>query len=125
MSTTLDSLVARAEGAGVLRAYKVNEVPETPDGDYIVLTLGEGARASTRVDGRSPSRSHPLTVQIFAATDDGITTLVGLVEDAFYDQLLNELDGEPFCWRELQIGPTRDPDGGGLLYVLHTYRFQS
>lgn len=121
----LSTLVGLAEDAGVLRAYKVNEVPANPPGDYIVLALDAGNRKSTRTDGRSPGRTKGFSVQINAKTSDGIDALTTKVEAAFYDQNLTGITGSPFCWRALQVGPMRDPDGGGWLYALHTYRYNA
>ena len=120
----LDLLVARATTAGIHRVYKLGEVPAVPVGaSYAVLAVDPGQRAGTRVSGDSPGLTRRITAQLFASTDDGIQDLVARADAAFYDQTLTEFDDDPFCIRELAVGPIRDPDGGSLLYILHTYRF--
>lgn len=122
--TTLDALVTRAKTVGgALRVYKLGAVPSTPGDTYMVLTLDDGTRASTRTDGRSPNRRYRLAVQLFAKTETGLDDMATRAETSFYDQTLTELPDDPFCVRELATQPGRDPDGGGLLYTLHVYRY--
>lgn len=122
--TVLSDLVARAQAAGALRVYEAGKVPSAVVGGYLVLSLDSGSRASTRADGRSPSRVRTLSVQVLAQSHDGLMAMADLADAAFYDVTLTEVPGTPFCWRDIATQPTRDPDGGGWLYMLHTYRFQ-
>lgn len=120
----LDLLVARAQAAGITRAYKLNEVPAQGAGSaYAVLGLDSGAPSGQRVGGASPSSVRRLTVQCFGTSMAALEDIWRRADAAFKDQHLTELDDDPMSVRELQTTPTRDPDTGGVLYILHTYRF--
>lgn len=119
----LDTLVARAKTAGVVRAYKIGEVPATPGDTYMVLSLDVGFRSSTRVDGRSPNRVRRLAVQLNARSDDGFRDMATRADAAFNEVTLTGIATSPYCWREMHVGPTRDPDAGGWIYGMNTYRF--
>ena len=120
----LDLLVDRAETAGALKVYKVGAVPTTNPGDaYIVLGLDTGTPTSTRTDGRSPNTTRRITAQLHSRWIEGVLDMAEYADEAFKDVVLTELDGDPYCWREMATQPARDPDAGGWLYALHTYRY--
>lgn len=121
----LDLLKTRLVAAGTTRVYKAGEVPPGPTYPYSVVGLDTGTPSSGRTDGRFPNTRYRLTVQMFSRTDDGLRDLATEADEAFKEVCLTELDGDPYCWRELAapVPPQRDPDGGSVLYALHVYRF--
>jgi hypothetical protein len=119
----LDLLLARATTAGISRAYKLGAVPSSPVYPYAVLGLDTGTPVSTRVGGDSPDLRYLLTVQMFGKVDDSVRAMATAADVAFKDATLTQLDRDPFCWRVLSTPITRDPDTGGVLYALHTYRY--
>jgi len=122
--TRLDLLVDRLKTlGGVKRAYKVGEVPELPKAPYCVLSLDTGVPSTYTNDGSSDTL-RGLSVQIFAEDDDGVQDMAARADNAFRGVCLTELDHEPMSIRDLATNVTRDPDGEGLLYVLHHYQFQ-
>lgn len=119
----LDLLKTRLNTAGALRVYKFGEVPKSPAAPYCVVSLDTGTPYSTRTDGRSPNTRWLLAVQLFGQSDDAVRDMAEYADEAFKDVVLTEIDGDPFSTRVLQTAIIRDPDAGGLLYALHTYRF--
>lgn len=122
--TDLDLLVTRMKSTGAQRVFKVNAVPPTDTGNaYAVLGLDTGLANRRRVTGNASTDTHTLTVQCFSPSEAGVMDMARYADLAFNEQALTEFDDDPFCWRSLTVGPIRDPDVGGLLYVLHTYRY--
>ena len=123
---SLDLLLARAKakpGASILRAYKFGDVPALPVAPYVVLSLDTGAPSTYSLDGSSDSMVR-LTVQCFGGSYDAVKDMARRADIAFRDVVLTEIPGSPMCNREMQTPVVDDPDGEGLLYVLHTYRYQ-
>lgn len=121
--TSLDLLVTRAETVGgIVRVYEAGSVPKSPDGAYVALSLDTGTPSTYSLDSSSDSM-HLLAVQCYGSTQDSALDMARRADLAFRDRVLTELPGEPMCNRTLATQPNRDPDGGGLIYVLHTYRF--
>lgn len=123
----LDSLVARATSAGVLRPYKFGSVPKPPVGQdmaypYAVLSLVPGAPQVRMLDGSGEPMGR-FTVQVFARSADTLHDQAKALFDAFDGVELSEFDGAPVCWQELATAPYRDPDTAGVLDITHTYRF--
>lgn len=119
----LDLMVARATAAGARKVYKVGAVPSQPGDGYMVLSLDTGTFVNRRTGGGSDNKLRRLNAQCFGIHADAVQTMADLADAAFNDVTLTGLTGTPYCFRELNIGPTRDPDAGGLLYILHVYRF--
>lgn len=120
---SLDLLVTRLKAAGVVRVYKLGEVPAVPASPYSVLSLDSGTPSTYTLDSSSDSMRR-LSVQMFAKSQTTLTDQAERADAAFRDVYLTELPGEPKCNREMQTPVIRDPDGEGLLYLLHTYRYQ-
>lgn len=119
----LDLLLTRATSAGMTRVYKLGAVPASPVYPYAVLGSDTGTPSSTRVGGDSVNMRHLLTLQMFGRTVESVLGLASLADAAFKDVTLTELSDDPFCFRVLSTAITRDPDTGGVLYALHTYRY--
>src|SRR5690606_3122979 len=119
---SLNMLVMRVKAVGVLRVYKLGEVPATPASPYMVLALDSGTPSTYTIDSSSDSMRR-LSVQIFAKSHAVISAQAELADAALRDVYLTELPGAPKCNREMQTPVIRDPDGEGLLYLLHTYRY--
>jgi hypothetical protein len=115
-------MVARAEAAGITRAYKLGEVPKSPSGSYVVLSLDSGTPSTYDLTGSSDSMRQ-LAVQIFGDSPAGLDDLTARTDTAFRDVYLTELPDSPRCNRVLATRPSRDPDGEVLLYVLHVYQW--
>lgn len=118
----LDSLVARATSAGVLRPYKFGAVPGSPAHPYAVISLAPGAPQVRMLDGSGEPMGR-FTVQVFARSADTLHDQAKALFDAFDGVELSEFDGAPVCWQELATTPYRDPDTAGVLDITHTYRF--
>lgn len=122
--TSLDLLKTRAETVGGIdRVYKTGSVPKVPRGAaYVVLSLDTGTPSTYTNDGSSDSM-HMLAGQCFGATQDAARDMAHRLDLAFRDKVLTELVGMPLCNRTRATQPTWDPDGGGLVYILHVYTF--
>lgn len=120
--SALDLLIDRAVAAGVLRVYKLGAVPQSPAYPYAVVSLGSPDSVGRMLcgDGWTDRR---LVVQMFGRSLDSVEELATFMDDAFEDVPLTELPDSPFSWRELSTPPYRDPDTGGVLSAVHTYRF--
>lgn len=120
----LSLLVDRMKSAGALRVYELNQVPAVdPKLAHTVLGLDSGTFVNRRIGGGTDSRARRITAQCFGPTWEAVTAQAEFADQAFEDATLTELDGDPYCIRELSTPPTRDPDLGGVLYILHTYRY--
>lgn len=115
-------MVARAEAAGIVRAYKQGAVPAKPGGSYVVLSLDTGTPSTYTAAGGSDSMRQ-LLAQIFADHPDGIADLASRADAAFREVYLTELADDPYSTRVMSTRPARDPDGEELLYVLHVYQW--
>ena len=120
---SLDLLVARMKSAGAQRVYKVGNVPASPGDAYAVLSLTTPRTVSRRTSGDTSASQRILSAQCFGRSEEAVMDMAEYADEAFQEKALTEFPREPFCTRDLNIGPTRDPDGGGWLYILHTYRF--
>lgn len=118
----LDDLAALAVTAGVTRAYPVGSVPATPTYPYAVIGTDAGTPTNRRLGGGTDRKPRRVTVQIFGKSDDSVLALADLADAAFEDKVLGSLAGDPFSMREMQTPIMRDPDAGGVLNVLHTYK---
>lgn len=115
-------MVDRLRSVGAARVYTLGSVPKKPDAPYYVLSLDSGTPSTYSLDSSSDLMRR-LSVQIFAKSHAVISAQAATVDAAFRDVYLTELPGEPKCNREMQTSVVRDPDGEGLLYLLHTYRY--
>ena len=118
----LDDLAALAVTAGVTRAYPVGSVPPTPAHPYAVIGCDTGTPTNRRVGGGTDRKPRRVTVQIFAKSDDVVLDYAAKADLAFADKVLSSLTGRPFSMREMQTPIMRDPDAGGVLNILHTYK---
>lgn len=121
MSVLLDYLTARADAASIERVYPLGSVPKKPEYPYSVVSLGSPEDQGRTLDGGTWT-DRRFVVQMFARTHAGLSDLAELWDDALKDRNLLDLDGEPFCWREIATPPYRDPDDSGVLSIVHTYR---
>jgi hypothetical protein len=119
----LDTLITRVKTVGgMTRAYKLGAVPGAPATPYAVLSLDTGAPMGARVGGQE-GKLYRLAVQCFGTTDDAVRDMADRADTAFRSKTLTELPGTPFSRREIAATMVRDPDAGGLLGLIHTYKF--
>ncbi len=116
--------IAQLVAAGVQRAYPVGGVPTSPVTPYCVVSVDSGALQNYRVGSRATSRFTRIAVQLFGRTFDEAAFVAEKSDLAFEDKPLTVtgLDTTP-CRREIATNIQRDPDGGSLMYGLHTYTF--
>ena len=112
----LDDVEAAVAARGVLRVYKINEVPAAVSYPYCVVGVGTPSKIARGADGQAADLDR-CTVQTFGHDADGVRAVA----------VLGDLDGQFINGRlvtlELSTDPYRDPDDGGVLNVLRTYRF--
>jgi len=108
---------------GVQRAYKVGAVPKKPQSPYCVVLLDSGTPSTYSNDARSDSL-RMVSVQHFGTNEAEVSDMQRRSDLAFRDVPLTYLPHSPMSNRILGTPVVRDPDGEGLLYALHTYRYQ-
>lgn len=118
----VDLHVTHLVASGVVRAYKLGDVPASPPYPYAVLTLNTGTARARGLDMKA-GKTYRLSVQMFGREHDSVTDLAGIADEAFDGTPLDYIDGYPVSVRELSTDPYRDPDDLGVLNVLHTYRY--
>ena len=115
----LDDLLAHV--SHIPRVYKLGKVPASPVYPYAVASLSSPSDLGRMLCGDTWTDQR-LVVQMFGRDVDGVTALAAKFDAEFKDRVLSDLPGEPFSWRELAVGPNRDPDDGGVIGITHTYR---
>ena len=115
---------ARLTSAGITRLYDANAVPASPDYPYAVLAIDTGAPRGHMLAGGRRSTVTRASVQIFGRT---ISAVLDIAEkaDAALDHVYLPIAGDPLCHREITTTPIRDPDDDSVLYLLHTYRWDT
>ena len=116
--SALDDLLALVPTQ--VRAHKIGAVPPQPTYPYAVVSLQSPADLGRLLCGDTWTDQR-FVVQMFGRDVDGVTWLAETFDDTFKDRILS-LSDSPFSWRELAVGPSRDPDDGGVLSIVHTYR---
>lgn len=114
--TSLSDLVSGIQSAGVVRVYKLGEVPASPGYPYAVVGLASPDKIARTSDGLATNLDR-FTVQFFGRDIDGVLDIA-----AKADRDGKFIDGR-LCTREISTSPYRDPDDSGVLAVLHTYQF--
>lgn len=122
-----DAVVAALEAewpAG--RVYRAGEVPGKPVTPYLVVSTDSGLPVNYRVCGDTKSFQFRAAVQIVGRVYDEAADAAGFADAALKGRVVTVAGRETTpCRREIATAIRRDPDGGGLLYGLHTYVFTS
>lgn len=111
----LDDLVSAVEAGGVLRVYKLNEVPANPAYPYAVVGLGSPQKVWRTTNGAAGDLAMA-TAQFFSHDIDGALDIA----------TLGDLDGQfisgRLVSREAASPPYRDPDDEGVVTISHAYQ---
>lgn len=116
--TDLDIVLAAVVAVGVDRAYKPNEVPDSPVMPYTVVSVTRDLPKHHDGTGAPGTWDRRATFQSFDVADDGALDFDRMAVDALEGRILSGLDG---MWRT-QVGSalTRDPDNKGVIGVTST-----
>ena len=120
---TWDAIRDRLTAAGVVRLYDVGKVPDRPAYPYAVLSVDTGNPRRRFGAGGRALTTRRASVQVWGRTTESVNDLLTKADVALDETYLTELDGAPVCRREISGVPVRDPDDDGVLYGLHTYRW--
>lgn len=120
MKAENDAAIAQLTAAGAQRVYPVGGVPASPVTPYWVVSVDSGTSVNYRVGSVATSSALRVVVQLFGKTFNEAAFAAEKADAAFLDKRLSGVSTTP-CRREIATNVQRDPDGGALMYGLHTY----
>lgn len=119
--TPLEVLIDLTESAEIPRVYELGKVPASPVYPYAAVSLSSPNALGRTLDG-SAWTDLRFVVQMFGRSQGSVIALAEKFDAIFDGQILADFPDEPMSWREIGTGPYRDPDSGGVLSIVHTYR---
>lgn len=119
----------RAEQAAVVakiktlqsRVYDVGAVPASPTTAYLDVAVAAGSPGNYRVAPQHSTETFRAVVRSFGRDVNEVAWAAEKADEALLNKRISP-DYSP-CRRELATSVMRDPDGGGLLFTVHTYTF--
>lgn len=120
MMTPIEALIDLTVPAEI-DVYELGKVPAKPSYPYAAVSLSSPNTLGRTLDG-SAWTDLRFVVQMFGRTQASVLDLAAKFDAIFEGQVLTDFPDAPMSWREIGTGPYRDPDSGGVLSIVHTYR---
>lgn len=103
------------------RTFDVGNVPDLPVTPYHDVAVAAGTPTNYRVAPQHSRETFRAVVRSFGRDVAEVSFAAEKADAALLNKRV--ADGYSPCRRELASSIMRDPDGGGLLFTVHTYTF--